>query len=1257
MKVLKSPVFYLGVVLLAAVFTALLAPFIVDWNSYRAGLEDYGRKLTGREVTIAGPISVRLFPWPRLIAEHVHIANVPELDEAEFAGAARIDVRMQLAGLLNGAIDVESIEIDRPVITLERTAGGKNNWNFNPPADLKNRGLLDRVKLDEITINDATIRFIDRRRGNGEIELKLPEARLASPGITGPWRLTAGNAEYGGQNFDLSLNTGIWNAEAESFRFSLHVAGADGSGPTFNFDGASHGDRLAGGIQIETATSGAGKTDVEGRLRPLVIRSKVVATFDALAFDQIEISSLDPDDRGTLISGSAKAALGARISAEADLSAPKLDLAEWAGARVNQVLREGGSLAVADSLLATLPAGVDLSGSLTVTALAAGGDTLENVELHMEADREAIRIRKLLATLPGRSRVLFDGVFFPGKTGAELAGNLALESNDLRRLASWAWTDGKDPIAKIWTGSRGRLKLQTELSLTGQRFRLSKTQYEIDGVPGQGELTISGGGRGAVDLRIDAGKLDIDNLMPGGISAASFGGQTGPAGLVGFLVPDRDARDLRLMVQAGQLLLNGVEAGDVTVDIVSGANGIDLKRIEIGSVGGASLNASGLILDTGSGPDGSVGIDVKADDPRGLLRLLGLTPGDAVPEWTAGLGATALKGIVTVKTRDELPITGFDITGRSGDFDVSASGSVSGNTDLQSARIAGSAELKAQSSSSLARLAGLVPSTSDETAARIIVTGSGSVAEGFLADVKLEAYGARLDFNGTLGGAAAPTAIDGKLALRSTDVSPLFAAMGLPSTALPSGVLVLDSRVMSKARTLKLPDLAGRFGMATVGGQLMWAPDGKITGNLETGPLDLDDVLAASFLAWNGLPPERDASLAVALPLGLTGEIWIKPKNLKIHETFTASEVQIGLSAGADEIHLAMFGKDASGRDATIEIGSSGTGGNRAIVGKVNLPADLAQQLRLAGGSAIATGTGSIELDFTAKGRTPGGALAALAGSGSYDIKGLTLLNISPENFSAALAGAKDTAGLTVAFDALRGGDGLAGGDIKGSITVANGVADFAPFTIATPVADAVVKTVAEPAAGLIDMSVTLSLKARAGLPPMEISYSGPPAALARNEDKAELMSGLGYGIMQKDVAELERMQREQLRLAAEEETLRKADEEKLQAYYAQRDEVQLRRRELKVHAEMRVLAAETLRRQLENERAANAEINRSEIRQRTRELKVHRRLARLAQQQKEATEAAPAPFDKPPIIPDADPKLLQFPVTIVPPSRPPSQE
>ncbi len=197
-------------------------------------------------------------------------------------------------------------------------------------------------------------------------------------------------------------------------------------------------------------------------------------------------------------------------------------------------------------------------------------------------------------------------------------------------------------------------------------------------------------------------------------------------------------------------------------------------------------------------------------------------------------------------------------------------------------------------------------------------------------------------------------------------------------------------------------------------------------------------------------------------------------------------------------------------------------------------------------------------------------------------------------------------------------------GKVGGSVTITEGEVGLLPFSLKTADADLQVKTVAELALGEIDSSVTVSLKAREGLPAMTLAYAGPPMALSRSEDISELSTKLGVTIMQAGIDELERLQEEQKRLAAEEEKQRIEDEARLAAYYAQRDELLLRRREAKVHAEMRAVEAERLRQLIEAERAANAEINKTEIRQRVREIRILRRLARQAQ-------AAPAKKPEPP--------------------------
>ena len=232
-----------------------------------------------------------------------------------------------------------------------------------------------------------------------------------------------------------------------------------------------------------------------------------------------------------------------------------LDLDELAGAKSRTLLREAGSLALAESLLNLLPADMSLAGTMSVTALKTGGETLDNAKLTLEADRNALRVKEFSTGLPGRSRMLFKGIYFPGAQGAEIGGDLAVESNDLRQLVQWLWPEAKDTVAAVWTGSRGRFKLQTDISVTAQRLRFAKAQYELDAEQGTAELTVSPAGRGAVDLRIEGNRIDLDSYMPQGVSAVSATASRGFGGLAAMLLPRADAPDLRLTVQAAELLL------------------------------------------------------------------------------------------------------------------------------------------------------------------------------------------------------------------------------------------------------------------------------------------------------------------------------------------------------------------------------------------------------------------------------------------------------------------------------------------------------------------------------------------------------------------------------------------------------------------------------------------------------------------------------------------------------------------------------
>jgi uncharacterized protein involved in outer membrane biogenesis len=156
MSAWRSPLLYLGFVLIVIAAAALVAPLLVDWNSYRAQFEDYGRKLTGRDVTIVGPIEARLFPWPVLVLHQVKIANNAHGTRmANLMEAKRIEMGMSLAPLISGQIEVDSIALDGPVFAFERLASGVANWSIEPERSLAAMFDPDRVAVSEVSISNG----------------------------------------------------------------------------------------------------------------------------------------------------------------------------------------------------------------------------------------------------------------------------------------------------------------------------------------------------------------------------------------------------------------------------------------------------------------------------------------------------------------------------------------------------------------------------------------------------------------------------------------------------------------------------------------------------------------------------------------------------------------------------------------------------------------------------------------------------------------------------------------------------------------------------------------------------------------------------------------------------------------------------------------------------------------------------------------------------------------------------------------------
>ncbi len=1182
MSIWKSPIFYFGIFLLALLGSALAAPFIVNWNAYRDNLESYGRNLTGRDVVINGPISVRLFPWPRLETNDVSIGNPIGLEGEPSVHARDINVELALAGLFAGEIRVESITLDHPIISLVRNPDGTGNWNFSPDESLQNSKLLDQVKLERITIVDGEVRVEDKVHGY-DTTVKTVNAVLSASVLEGPWRVL-GSAKIGDIPVDLIFSSSVWNT-GEPFKFGIKLTPQDGALPAFAFDGQELLGEITGRMNLQPVVTEDGRESLEGSFKPLQMQAEIKANFESLALDKVHIVPADPKDSGTLIEGTAAVTLQNGVKAQVNLSSPRLDMDSLAGSQSLRVWRAGGAMAVLNSLIKDFPQKLDLVATLEVATLSAAGEKLENVKLSASAEQNAIRIRDFTANLPGRSRMKFDGIIFPGEMAAEMGGTLAFESNDTRQFVGWLWPEAKVDIANIWTGNRGRMKAQSDVTWSGKRFGFQNLKYELDGELGKAELAVRLGALPAVDLKLNSQSLNLDNYVQNDALQLSTS-----SALLPFLQSD-SGFEKRLNFQSAKLHFNQVEVQNVVLEFASSVSGFEVKKFDLGSIEGAHVVGQGLVLQGPDGPSGDIKVSINAEDPRGLLRLLGF----GSPAWTGVLGQTDLQGGVSIKPGAAQPSIKFDAAGQSGPLHISTSGDVKDVAKGIDSTIGVSTEITSNASGDLLHLFGFTPTVSGG-AGKLVLTAFGSTSTGFQTALDATVFDTKINYDGRYKASPTLPQFDGKFSVVVEDGALIGQAIGLPIPAALSGPLHIDATVAPKDSGLIVALGSAHFGGQDISGELGLSADGLMSADLALPSLNLKSILTASFMPWNGKQAIMETAFADRVGFATSGEIWLRPSALQTGFGDDLKEAVLGLAFDSKGRSVSIASRGADGEPFKLEFAVKPKASTFEVSGSGHFALDLFKNFKLRDGNSVASGLTIFDGRISGEGRSPQAALSTLNGKGSYMMQDAALTMVSPQNFFSSLKGIKDAGTLKNAFDILLQGPGMTLSAEQHKIDISNGTIIVEPLIVDTAEASVTFAPNYDVHTGDVIADVTIAPKSDAGLPAMRITYAGQASALDQRSDTSALSAKLGYAIIAKDLSELDRVQKEQAKLVANEEAQRRLDEQKFAAFQAQRGELRLRQRELRVHAAQRLLDAAKQKAEWDKILAAGAAINKSEI-------------------------------------------------------------
>nr|MDQ2704268.1 AsmA protein [Pseudomonadota bacterium] len=442
---------------------------------------------------------------------------------------------------------------------------------------------------------------------------------------------------------------------------------------------------------------------------------------------------------------------------------------------------------------------------------------------------------------------------------------------------------------------------------------------------------------------------------------------------------------------------------------------------------------------------------------------------------------------------------------------------------------------------------------------------------------------------------------------------------------------------------LVLEGLTGAVNEGSVAGDINVIVNGgkpHFTGQLTLDELNLEP-LAAMVLGetalentgngWSSVPFAPKVSAPFSADLGISAAA------LAAGAATTVYDANLVLKLDEQSLRLAdLSGKLHSG-DVTGLFELKNNGGTGLFSGQMKLAgADIASILRDAG----LQGSGDVSTTLSASGKSVGGLIATLSGSGTAAFRSLVVAGVNPLAFPAFIARADQYGkGIDVAKTAgfapiIAGAGSFAADPGEAAFTIAAGVLRAPPITLTNPAATIEANLQSNFNSGEVSVEGELTyepgLEALVGSQPMlRFSLHGPVGSTVRTFDSEPLAQFLVQRALETEQARVEAMQSallEKQRLRREVRYYEALQEEHDLATAEWRREQEEARAAAEAEAEARRKAEEEARLQAEAEeraRQAEAEKARLEVEEKTRKEAEERARIATEDAERQAAEAA----------------------------------